>query len=258
MCGGVDTGLDFLEQVPAPKREGLSVVIHRLEEELPIRNWYIPSGTCYELVETKELTSEANLARYFKLPFIAFVESPEPGKGTQRVLYSENELHDFLAEYFDCPRRPSWQEYFLKIAEDVATRSTCLRRQVGAVAVNPESKNILATGYNGSPRGCKHCLAVGCLRDRMKIPSGEREELCRAVHAEANLVAQAALHGVSLKGSVVYCLVQPCLSCLKLLINAGVKKVYFVEPYPHNELLNEFVRSGVIELEQIQSDRSKK
>ena len=127
-------------------------------------------------------------------------------------------------------KRLSWDEYFMKIADLVAQRSTCLRRQVGCVIVR--DKRILATGYNGAPSGLKHCDDVGCLRNKLKIPSGERQELCRGLHAEQNAIIQAALTGVSLKNAIVYCTHQPCVLCAKMLINAGVKKINFKGEYP--------------------------
>jgi dCMP deaminase len=126
--------------------------------------------------------------------------------------------------------RPSWDEYFMRIAELAATRSTCLRRQVGAVIV--KDKKILATGYNGAPSGLKHCLDIGCLREKLKIPSGERHELCRATHAEQNAIAQAALFGVSIRDGVMYSTTQPCILCTKLIINAGIKKIVIQDTYP--------------------------
>ena len=139
--------------------------------------------------------------------------------------------------------RPSWDEYFLSIARLVATRSTCLRRQVGAVIV--KDKQVLATGYNGAPSGSVHCEEVGCLREELKIPSGERHELCRALHAEQNAFLQAAKHGVSLKDSTLYITTQPCSICAKMIINAGIRKIIIEGAYPDEfalELLNE---SGV-------------
>ena len=126
--------------------------------------------------------------------------------------------------------RPSWDEYFMRIAELAATRSTCLRRQVGAVIV--KDKKILATGYNGAPSGLKHCLDIGCLRDKLGIPSGERHELCRATHAEQNAIVQAALFGVSIANSTMYSTTQPCILCSKLIINAGIKKIVTKDSYP--------------------------
>jgi dCMP deaminase len=126
--------------------------------------------------------------------------------------------------------RPSWDEYFMAIAGLAATRSTCLRRQVGAVIV--KDKKILATGYNGAPAGLKHCLDIGCLRDKLKIPSGERHELCRATHAEQNAIVQAALFGVSINGSTMYSTTQPCILCTKLIINAGIKRIVVRDSYP--------------------------
>jgi dCMP deaminase len=126
--------------------------------------------------------------------------------------------------------RPSWDEYFMAIAELAATRSTCLRRQVGAVVV--KDKKILATGYNGAPSGLKHCLDIGCLREKLKIPSGERHELCRATHAEQNAIVQAALFGVSIEGSTMYSTTQPCILCTKLIINAGIERIVIQDSYP--------------------------
>ncbi len=118
--------------------------------------------------------------------------------------------------------RPDIDEYFLKIASVVAERSTCRRHHIGAIAVR--DKHILATGYNGAPSGLKDCLELGCLRDEMNIPSGERHEICRAVHAEQNVIIQAALHGISLEGSTIYCTYSPCMLCAKMLVNARIKR----------------------------------
>ena len=128
------------------------------------------------------------------------------------------------------PHRPGWDEYFMSICDLVATRSTCLRRQVGAVLV--KDKRILATGYNGAPSGLRHCLEIGCLREDLKIPSGTRHELCRALHAEQNCLIQAAYHGVSVAGSVLYCTNLPCVICTKMIINAGIKMIYYRDGYP--------------------------
>ena len=127
-------------------------------------------------------------------------------------------------------RRPSWDQYFLDIARLVATRSTCNRREVGAIIV--KNKRILATGYNGAPSGLKHCLETYCLRDKMKIPSGQRQELCRAIHAEQNAILQAVIHHIDIKGSILYATNQPCISCGKMLINAGVKEIVIAGSYP--------------------------
>ena len=126
--------------------------------------------------------------------------------------------------------RPSWHEYFLQLARQAATRSTCLRRQVGAVLVR--DKRLLATGYNGAPRNTAHCLDVGCLREQMGIPSGERQELCRAIHAEQNAIIQAAVNGVAIEGATLYTTLQPCVLCAKMLINCGVTEIHYLEGYP--------------------------
>jgi dCMP deaminase len=136
--------------------------------------------------------------------------------------------------------RPSWDQYFMRMAELAATRSTCLRRQVGAVIV--KDKKVLATGYNGAPSGLKHCLDIGCLRDELGIPSGERHELCRATHAEQNAIVQAAMFGVSIKDATMYSTTQPCILCTKLIINAGIKKLVIKDSYPDEmslQMLNE-------------------
>ncbi len=126
--------------------------------------------------------------------------------------------------------RPSWDEYFMDIVELVKTRSTCLRRQVGALIV--KDKRILATGYNGAPSGCAHCLQTGCLRQELSIPSGQRHELCRASHAEQNAIVQAAYWGTSIKGGTMYVTHQPCVLCAKLIINSGLDKIIFKGDYP--------------------------
>jgi len=125
--------------------------------------------------------------------------------------------------------RPSWDEYFISIAEMVATRSTCLRRHVGAILV--KDKRILATGYNGAPAGLKHCEEVGCLREDSSVPSGMRHELCRGLHAEQNAIIQAACYGIPIWGSTLYCTNKPCVICSKMIINAGIKDVFFKEGY---------------------------
>ena len=126
--------------------------------------------------------------------------------------------------------RPSYDEYFMEMAHVVAKRSTCLRRKVGAILV--KEKHILSTGYNGAPKGHKHCSETGCLRENLNIPSGQRHELCRGLHAEQNAIIQAAVFGVSIKGSVLYCTNTPCVVCVKMLINAGVTEIIYSGEYP--------------------------
>lgn len=126
--------------------------------------------------------------------------------------------------------RPSWDEYFMAIATQVAGRSTCLRRHTGAVLV--KDRRILASGYNGTPRGLKHCEEVGCLREQRGIASGTHHELCRGIHAEQNAVIQSALHGIAIEGATIYTTHEPCSLCAKILINAGVVDIVYGEPYP--------------------------
>lgn len=141
-------------------------------------------------------------------------------------------------------QRPSWEEYFMEIAYLVAKRSTCLRRQVGAVVV--KNKNILATGYNGAPRGITHCEVTGCIREKLNVPSGERHELCRGLHAEQNAIIQAAFHGTSIAGAHLYCTNRPCIICSKMIINAGIEKVYYQDGYS-DPLAEEMIsESGLI------------
>lgn len=126
--------------------------------------------------------------------------------------------------------RPSWEEYFMSIAQLVAQRSTCLRRQVGAVMV--KHKNVLATGYNGTPTGITHCEVTGCLREQLSIPSGERHELCRGLHAEQNVIVQAAKHGINIDGATLFCTNAPCIICAKMIINSGIKEIVYLDGYP--------------------------
>ena len=141
--------------------------------------------------------------------------------------------------------RPSWPEYFMTIAEMVAKRSTCLRRHVGAILV--KDKRILATGYNGAPAGLKHCEEVGCIRQNESIPSGERHELCRGLHAEQNAIIQAAYHGISIAGSTLYCTNKPCIICSKMLINAGIVKIIYEKGYD-DPLADQMITEAGIEI----------
>ncbi|MBL7084944.1 MAG: cytidine/deoxycytidylate deaminase family protein [Candidatus Omnitrophica bacterium] len=145
-------------------------------------------------------------------------------------------------------RRPSWDEYFLGIARLVSKRSTCLRRKVGALIV--KERRILATGYNGTPSGIRHCAEVGCLRARLNIPSGQRHELCRGLHAEQNVLLQAALYGISLRDSTLYITNQPCIICAKMIINAGIKEVVVAGNYP-DKMAKEFLDEAGIKLRKV-------
>ena len=125
--------------------------------------------------------------------------------------------------------RPDWDTYFMDMARLASRRSSCLRRAVGAVLV--KDRRLLATGYNGVPSGVTHCEVTGCLREKLGVASGERHELCRGLHAEQNAIIQAAFHGVSIRGAVLYCTNLPCIICAKMLINAGVRRVVYLEGY---------------------------
>jgi len=139
----------------------------------------------------------------------------------------------------------------MQITRLVATRSTCLRRKVGAIIVM--DKRILATGYNGAPRNLPHCSETGCLREKFNVPSGERHELCRGIHAEQNAIIQAATHGISIKNSVLYSTHYPCSICIKMIINSGIKKVYYLEGYP-DKLAKSIVDQSDLEIIKIEID----
>ena len=132
---------------------------------------------------------------------------------------------------YESKNRPDWDHYFMHMAELTAQRSTCLRRHVGAVIV--KDKHIIATGYNGAPRGIAHCDEKGgCLREKLGVPSGERHELCRALHAEQNAIIQAATLGQSIEGATIYITNQPCVICAKMIINAGIERIVVKDGYP--------------------------
>lgn len=146
-------------------------------------------------------------------------------------------------------KRPDWDHYFLDIVELVSKRSTCCRRSVGGGLVR--DSRILATGYNGAPSKLKHCLEIGCLREQLQVPSGERHELCRGLHAEQNAIIQAALHGVSTKGSTLYCTNHPCVICAKMIINAGIVRVVIRDGY-RDELAARMLKEAGIKVEQVE------
>ncbi len=140
--------------------------------------------------------------------------------------------------------RPSWDEYFMEMAVLTARRSTCMRRQVGAVIV--KDRHIIATGYNGAPRGIAHCAdRGGCLRQKLGIPSGERHELCMALHAEQNAIIQAATLGQSIEGASIYVTHQPCVICAKMIINAGIRRIVVKEGYPDELSVDILAEAGL-------------
>lgn len=140
--------------------------------------------------------------------------------------------------------RPNWDKTWMAVARTMAARSTCLRRRVGAVLVR--DNRIIASGYNGAPKGLPHCEETGCVREKLGVPSGERHELCRGVHAEENCIIQAAVFGVSTVGAELYCTHQPCSMCAKTLINAGIRAVYYADGYPDDMVLRMFDEAGVL------------
>lgn len=144
--------------------------------------------------------------------------------------------------------RPPWDNYFMDIASLVARRATCLRRAVGAVVV--KDRRILSTGYNGAPSQVRHCAETGCLREQLAVPSGERHELCRGIHAEQNAIIQAAYHGVSIKGATLFCTHLPCSICAKMIINAGIVRIVYKEGYA-DTLSREMLAEAEVALVQL-------
>jgi dCMP deaminase len=147
--------------------------------------------------------------------------------------------------------RPSWETYFMDITALVAKRSTCLRRSVGSVIV--KNKRILSTGYNGAPTDIRHCSETGCLREKLNVASGERHELCRGIHAEQNAIIQAAFHGVSIKDATLFCTNLPCSICAKMIINAGIKRIYFQSGYT-DPMSEEMLSEAGVEVIKIDSN----
>ena len=139
--------------------------------------------------------------------------------------------------------RPSWDEYFMKLAWLVAERSTCVRHHVGAVIVR--DKRILTTGYNGAASGIKDCLELGCLRNQLNIPSGTRHEICRAIHAEQNAIIQVGTHGININGGTLYCTHSPCILCAKMIANAKIKRVVMSIKYPDETFQELFKEAGI-------------
>ena len=148
-------------------------------------------------------------------------------------------------------KRPSLDQYFMKMAKLASERSTCLRRSTGAVVV--KEKHILSTGYNGPPKGMRHCKDVGCLREKLKVPSGERHELCRGLHAEENAIIQAAFFGVPIKDATIYCTLHPCSVCAKMIINAGIKEIVYEKGYP-DKLSKEILKESGIKVRQFMAN----
>lgn len=142
-------------------------------------------------------------------------------------------------------KRPTWNEYFMRITEDVSSRAICVKRKVGAIIV--KDNHILATGYNGAPKGFAHCTEETCIRKQMSVPSGQRHELCRGLHAEQNAIIQAAVQGVKIDGGTMYCTYQPCVICVKMMINAGIKKLIYSGGYP-DELAADMLKESKIEV----------
>ena len=153
---------------------------------------------------------------------------------------------------YQADKRPSWETYFMDIAFLVAKRSTCRRRAVGSVIV--KNRRILSTGYNGAPSGIRHCIEVGCLREELKVPSGQCHELCRGIHAEQNAIIQAAFHGVSIKDSTLFCTNLPCSICAKMIINAGKTRIYYDSGYS-DKMSEEMLKEANIQVTTANPDK---
>ncbi|TKJ17656.1 hypothetical protein CEE44_03945 [Candidatus Woesearchaeota archaeon B3_Woes] len=164
------------------------------------------------------------------------------------TLTNETTKQDFLNKLEDLfskkkKQRIGWDDYFMKMAFLAAERSTCLRRHVGAVIV--KNKRVVATGYNSAVKGAKHCMEIGCLRDKLKIPSGTDKHICRAIHAEQNAIIQAALHGTNIEGSTIYMTHDTCPVCAKMIINSGIKEVISCSQRKESEFKQLFKETGV-------------
>lgn len=173
--------------------------------------------------------------------------------GGRRKSWKQQKITVGIELMTDILERPDWDNYFMEITLVVAKRSTCLRRQIGAILVR--DKHIIATGYNGAPKRLAHCAETGCLRQQLGIPSGERHELCRALHAEQNAIIQAANLGIPIEGSTLYCTTAPCSLCAKMLINAGVVRVVFDGDYPDARAMDFFRQAGV-EVQQLSLNKN--
>ena len=158
----------------------------------------------------------------------------------------------YTKEGYTNMKRPSWDDYFMEMTKLTATRSSCLRRHVGAVLV--KDTRVIATGYNGAPAGVTHCEVTGCLRQKLNVPSGERHELCRGLHAEQNAIIQAALYGVSTEGATLYCTTKPCSICTKMIINAKITKIVY-EEYYEDSLADELLKDTDIRILQYKKEK---
>ena len=145
--------------------------------------------------------------------------------------------------------RPGWDDYFMRIAQDVSLRAICVKRKVGALIVKDNC--ILSTGYNGAPKGFSHCSEETCLRKQMHVPSGQRHELCRGLHAEQNAIIQAAWHGVKIEGATLYCTYQPCVICVKMMINAGIVRLVYAGGYP-DELARQMLEESKLQVNKFE------
>ncbi|MCK5449498.1 AAA family ATPase [Candidatus Pacearchaeota archaeon] len=195
--------------------------------------------------EQREMVSdnpnEQNLKRCIELADYSFKNDwtvEELHKKVENIL---NKIKNGVGEKHS---RPTWDEYFMKLASLVAERSTCLRHNIGAVIV--KDKRVITSGYNGSARGAPNCSEVGCLKNELKIKTGTGHEICRAVHAEMNAIIQGAIHGISVYGSTIYCTHTPCTLCARMIVNAGIKRVVSYHNYSDESARKFLEQSGVI------------
>ncbi|OQX86044.1 hypothetical protein B6D60_06925 [candidate division KSB1 bacterium 4484_87] len=192
--------------------------------------------------EKSDDAHEQNLSKCMRMAEFRIINS-----GSRKEFYKEI---DHTVSQVELRLRPTWKEYFMKMAFLVAERSTCLRHHVGAIIV--KNRHVLTTGYNGAARKTNDCLRLGCLRNQLNIPSGERHEICRAIHAEQNAIIQAGVHGVSIEGATLYCTHFPCIICAKMIVNAGIKKVVVAQGYPDKyNLVMALFDEARVEVEQV-------
>ena len=227
---------DFLLiAVDAPKKVRFERIKMRGRENDPMTWQEFLSVDRAEVLGTSD--SSQRILDCMKLAEVRIVND-----STLDYLYTKLDIlfHDLILKE---NARPTADEYFMKIAAVVAERSTCLRRHVGAIAV--KDKHIISTGYNGAPSGLKDCTQLGCMRDQMGIKSGTEQQICRAVHAEQNVIIQAAVHGQDISGATIYCTHTPCIICAKMLVNAKIKRYVTYSDYPDDAFLRLFEEAGI-------------
>lgn len=225
----------FLVSVDAPREVRFKRIIERNRESDP-KDW-----ESFLLVDARDLAEEEEsgqqVGKCMELADFSFINN-------DTLENTKNKVGELYGQILSKVPRPDWDEYFIKLASLVGERSTCLRHHVGAVIV--KGKRALTTGYNGAAKGMKDCTELGCMRDELKIPSGTRHEICRAIHAEQNAIIQAGVHGINIEGGTIYSTHTPCMICAKMIVNSGIKEVVSYQDYSDESARNFLANSGVV------------